>query len=350
MTRFVPALRSLAFVYVAALIMAIGSERMFWFWSTGFIEHLEVAAYYSLATAAAVALMRRFHVTSWWSLMLVAPVVAFVVEGVITPIVYTGGPFVPVFPAWFTFWHGMFSLIGLVFVVRRLLLDEALLALAAVSIALGCFWGVWSSTLRLPENVNDPELQDVVDGPLRVLDPSQFARYAGVMTVVFIVSHAVLGFVWPRRSSSRSGTLDWRERCTLGLMLAGAAMWTVVAPWALPMFVGYCWIQLKGLRWHRSSTAADAPSLLDQLQGRVRVRALLPIALMAPSAALAYAWLWELNPSVLTLQIVMYGTIVMQGVAGFAVSVKALLRARRLSASAPSSVSSTSRRVPSPSR
>lgn len=349
MTRFFSALRSLVFVYLIALIMAIGSERMFWFWSPGLTEHLEVAAFYSMATAAAVALMRRFHVTSWWSLMLVAPVVAFVVEGAITPIIYTGGPFVPVFPAWFTFWHGMFSLAGLVFVVRRLLLDEALLALAAVSVTLGGFWAVWSSTLRLPENVNDPEMEEAIGGPLHVLDPSQFARYAVMMTVVFIVGHGLIGFVWPRagRSSGHTGSLGWRERATLGLVLVGVTMWTFVVPWALPMFAGYCWIQWKGLRWHRSNIDADAPSLLDQLSGRVRVRALLPLALTAPSAALVYAWLWQLNPSEHTLQIVMYGTITVQGVLGFGVAVKALLRARKVSAS--SSASSTSRRVPLPS-
>lgn len=351
MTRLLVPLRSFAFIYLVALIMVIGSERMFWFWSTGVVQQLELAGFYTLATASAVALMRRFHVTSWWSLMLVAPVVAFVVEGAITPVIYTGGPFVPVFPAWFTFWHGIFALGGLVFLVRRLLLDRAMVALAAVATAFGAFWGLWSATLRLPENVNDPELVESMDGPLEVLDPSQFAWYAVVMTVVFIIGHALIGFVWPsiEASPGRTGRLSWGERITFGLVLAGVVVWTVVVPWALPMFGGYCWLQLKGLRWHRSSQMdAGNPSLLDQLGGRVQLRALLPLALMAPSAALVYAWLWELDPSVLTLQIVMYGTIAVQGVIGFVVGVKALLRARKLSAS--SSASSTSRRVPLPSR
>ena len=349
MPTVVSALRSIVFVYLLALIMAIGSERMFWFWSPGVVEHLEVAGFYALATAAAVALLRRFHVTSWWSLMLIAPVVAFVVEGAITPIIYTGGPFIPVFPAWFSFWHGMFSLIGLVFVVRRLLLDESLLALSAVAVGLGSFWALWSSTLRLPENVNDLEMEEVVGGPLQVLDPAQFSRYALVMTVVFVIGHWLVGFVWPNsgRTIGLTGRLGWRERAVLGLVLVGVVIWTFAVPWALPMFVGYCWLQLKGLRWHRSSIAAGTPSMLDRFAGSVRVRALAPLVLMAPSAALTYRLLWDLNPSDQALQVVMYGTITVQGLVGFVVAVMALLRARKLR---PSSASSASLRVLSPSR
>lgn len=352
MTRLSSSLRSLAFVYLTALIMVIGSERMFWFWSTDVPAQLEGAAFYALATASAIALMKRFHVSSWWSFMLVAPVVAFVVEGAITPVIYSGGPFVPIFPAWFSFWHGIFAFGGLVFLVRRLLVDRAMVALSAVATAFGAFWGIWSATLRLPENVNDPELIESSGGPLEVLDPAQFTWYAVVMTTVFIVGHALLGFVWPSAESSpgRTGRLSWGERITFGLVVAWVALWSSVVPWALPMFAGYCWLQLKGLRWHRSSQMdAGKPSLLDQLGGRVPFRVLLPLALMAPSAALVYALLWELDPSVAALQVVMYGTIAVQGLIGFVVGVKALLVARKARPSS-SSASSTSRRVPLPSR
>lgn len=341
MSRFFPVIRSFVFVYLIAVIMAVGSERMFWFWTPGLAEHFEVAAFYAMATAAAVSLMRRFNVTSWWSLMLVTPVVAFVVEGAITPIIYTGGPMVPVFPAWFTFWHGMFSLVGLVFVVRRMLLDEAMLRLSVVSISLGGFWALWSTTLRLPENVNDVELEEAMGGSLHVLDPVQFTRYAVVMTAVLVISHGLIGFVWPAlgRSSGRAGALGWRERAVFGLVTIGVVIWTFVIPWALPMFAAYCWIQLKGLRWHQASVNPSAVSLIDQLAGRVRLRALLPLLLTAPTAAGSYALFWELDPSNQTMRVIMYGTIAVQGLIGFVVGAKALLRARRLSAASGSSTS-----------
>lgn len=314
--------------------MEIASERMFWFWTTGVFAHLEGAVYYSIGTATGLALMRRYNVTSWWSLVLVTPVVAFVIEGVITPIIYTAGPFVPIFPAWFSFWHGLLAFVGLVFGVRSLLLRQAWKQLTAAAVGLGTFWAVWSSTLWLPENVNDPELMEGHSGALHVLDPGEFARYAGVMTAVFVIGHLLLGFVWPRlgRSSGRSGWLDPREWVVLAVVVAIVIGWTVTVPWAAPMFALYCWIQIVGLRWHRKG-AGGATSLIDQLHGRVRLVSVLPLLLMAPTAAGVYTALWELDPSESVVRFVMYATIAVQTVAGFVLVVKALVRARRQSAS-----------------
>lgn len=335
--------------------MTIGAERMFWFWSTGVDVHLEVAAYYSIATVVGIGLLRRFNVSSWWSLMLVAPVMAFIVEGVITPVIYTGGPMVPIFPAWFTFWHGMFAFAGLIFGIRHLLLRENMKALSLTAIGLGLFWAVWSSTLWLPENVNDAELIEVEGGPLVVLEPAGFALYAAVFTAVLIVAHALIGFVWPPFGTSHPNTrknppLARWEKLTIGLVGVGVIGWTVAVPWALPMFGLYCWLQLVGLRWHRAGVDHAHVPLLDQLGGRVRARALAPLCLMAPTAAGAYAVLWSLAPSDETLRVVMYGTIAVQGVIGFIVAVKALLVARAHARTITSSLSSSaSHRVPSPS-
>lgn len=349
MFRLLVATRAVVFAYLAALIMAIGSERMFWFWSTGLGVHLEVAAYYSIATVVGIGLMRRFTVTSWWSLMLVAPVIAFIVEGVITPVIYTGGPMVPLFPAWFSFWHGMLAFVGLVFGIRHLLLRESTAALSFVAIAVGLFWGVWSSTQWLPENVNDPDLIEIEGGPLVVLEPAAFGLYATLFTAVLIVGHALIGFVWPRFEAPQHKLARW-EKATIALVLIGVIGWTVVVPWALPMFGLYCWLQQIGLRWHRSAISKDQQPLLDQLQGRVRLRSLVPLSLVAPAAAGAYALMWTLDPSDDALRVVMYGTIAVQSVIGFAVAGKALLmarsNARRISSS---SASSASLRVPSPS-
>ena len=102
-------LQHLAFVFVVSLIAAVGSERMFWFWSTGLDEHLFVSAFYSVATAVTLWAIDRYRVSTWWSLWLASPLFALVVEGVITPVTYSGGPFVPIFPAWFAFWHGVLA-------------------------------------------------------------------------------------------------------------------------------------------------------------------------------------------------------------------------------------------------
>lgn len=343
-------LRSIAFVYLAAMIMVIGSERFFWYWSTSVTAQAEGALFYSAATAAGLALMRRYHVTDWWSLLLVTPVIAFVVEGVITPVIYSAGP-IPFFPAWFSFWHGVLAFMGLVFGLRHLVLHRPRWMTALAAAGLGLFWGLWSITLLLPENVNDEELMPHHGGSLQILDPAEFAVYAGVMTAVLLAAHAVIGFVWPKvgRSSGRTGRLDLREGLVAAVCLFFAGAWTISVPWALPMLLAYCWVQIKGLRWHRSSTTPDTSSLLDRLQGRPGFGALAPLALMAPAAALTYQLLWSASLSDTAIRVIMYGTIVVQALAGAVLVVMALLRARRLRTSTASeSVASVAPSAPSP--
>ena len=329
---FIEGARSLAFVYLLALIMAVGSERVFWFWVPGVIAHVEVAAFYSIATAVGVALIRRYRVNSWWSLALVAPVVAYVVEGVITPVLYTAGPFVPFFPAWFTMWHGLMSFVVLAFVVRRLLLSEAFGHLTGLALGFGLFWGVWASVQRLPENASDAEMVSEL-GPLRILGPGEFAIYAAVFTAVLMASHALIGFVWPRSPGDvPSGVRRRTDYLLVGLVLVGVIVWTFVVPWALPMFTLYSWVQIAALRRYRSSRAADGggSDVFVQFVGNVRIRALFPVTLVAPAAALSYALIWELDPSVAVLRIVMYSIIAVQALIGAAVAVLALVRAWRL--------------------
>lgn len=324
-------MRSLAFVFVLASITVVGSERMFWFWASEPLPHVELSAFYAIATGAAVMLMRRFHVTSMWSLLLVSPVVAYVVEGVITPVMYSGGPMVPVFPAWFAFWHGILAFVGLGFGLRSLMLRSATGRVAAAAIGLGAFWGLWSSTLRLPENVNDEEL--IADGgALVVLEPGAFAVYAVTFTAILMASHWAAGFVWPRPISGqparrRLGPAEW---LVASLCLVMVVAWTFVLPWALPMFLAYVALQVVGLRWHRRSLAEPLPpSLFDQLRGRLPIRSLLPLALMAPAAAATYLIVWTLDPSDVVLRVMMYSIIAGQGLAGFGITVAALGRSRR---------------------
>jgi hypothetical protein len=323
-----PLARSMAFIYLVAVITAVGSERMFWFWAPGVRTHLEVAAFYAIATATGIMLMRRHRVDSWWSLMLAVPVVAYVVEGVITPVLYSGGPFVPFFPAWFTMWHGIMSFAVLVFVIRYLLLAEAIAKLAMLALGIGVFWGVWSTTQWLPESYEDPELLAEY-GALEILGPGAFAGYAALFTAVLIVAHGVIGLFWPTVATAPSGRLTWGERIVGALVLAGAALWTVALPWALPMFGAYAGLQVVALRRHRARVPVGRPDLFAQLAGHVRLRALLPLVLVAPAAALTYAGLWLLEPSDTVLRVLMYSIIAGQAIAGAVITVRALLRVRK---------------------
>ncbi|MEM9464493.1 MAG: hypothetical protein AAGA90_03930 [Actinomycetota bacterium] len=313
----------LAFVFVVAVIAAVASERMFWFWSTDLTEHLFVSAFYALAAGVTLWAMARHRVSGWWSLWLATPLFPLVVEGVITPVTYSGGPFVPLFPAWFAFWHGILAFGFLVVGVRALLLARRTALLAVSSVALGVFWGVWSTTLWLPENVEDPELIADQGAPLEVLDPSAFARYAIVFTAVVMVGHLALGRLWPASFEPARATV----RLWGGLVVLGAAAWTVVVPWALPMFLAYVALQLWGLRRHER--VAAEPTLLARLTGPTPRRPLLALAAMAPAAAITYAALWEVGFSLDAARAVMWTTIAVQTVAGFTISAMALRRAGR---------------------
>ncbi len=305
------------------------SERIFWFWSPGIGGHLEVSAYYALPVAFTLWAMATYRVSSMWSVLLATPLYAYVTEGVITPVMYTGGPLVPFFPAWFSFWHGVMAFGLVLLAIRWWLVVEAWKPLTGAAVGLGLFWGVWSSTLRLPENANDAELVEDLGEALTVLGPAAFARYTMLFTAVLMLAHWLLGFVWPH--SYTPGRIH--KVAVGGLVLAGATMWTVVVLWALPMFVTYVALQRWGLRRHAAS--ADGYDIFARLHGRVRIRALLPLLVIAPTAAGTYATVWKLDPSETTLQVIFYGVIAMQTIAGAGLTVTALRRVRSIPPASP---------------
>ncbi len=317
-------LRLLAFAMVAAVISTVASERLFWFWTRHLRQHGEVALFYTVAVLVTFWAIGRYGVNGWWSLLLATPLYAYVTEGVITPVMYTGGPFVPFFPLWFSFWHGILAMALVVFAIRRWLLDRAYRALSTAAVGFGAFWGLWASTLRLPENLEDPELL-AEHAELVVLEPAEFGIYVATFTAVLAAGHWALGFLWPAEFSPGR----WMTRIFGFIVVAWAAMWSVVVPWALPMFLAYGGLQLWGLRRHRAQVRG--PDLFAQLQGRVQIRTLWPLGLIVPAAWATYGTLWLIDPSVLTLQWVFYGSIAIQTIAGAALGLTAFRRSGRRS-------------------
>lgn len=313
-------LRRSAFVFLAAAIVGVGSERMFWFWAPAPLDHLVVALMYSVPVGVVLWLVERHRVTGLWSLLLVTPLAGLVTEGVLTPVVYAGGPFVPVFPAWFAFWHGVFSVGILLFGIRWMLIGRRWALLAGTAVSVGVFWGVWSSTLWLPENVHDAELE-AVHGPLEILTPERFAIYAVTFTAILALTHWLIGFVWPTHFGPARITVRlW----SVGL-LAAIVGWTVAIPWALPMFGAYWWLQKWGLRRHERIATDDG--LLSALGGPVPVRGLLALAPMPAAAGAAYQLIWWSGPSDVVLRTLMYSIIGIQAVVGAATALIALRRA-----------------------
>ena len=292
-------LRHALFVVLSAAIVAVGSERMFWYWTTDPLSHIELSLFYAPAVGFALWAVERYRVDDAWVFLLTTPLLAYWVEGVVTPIVYSGGPFVPVFPVWFTAWHGLLSLVVLWYLFRRWLVAGRWRPLLATSVGVGLFWGAWSMTLTLPENLNDPDL--IADhGQLQALAPLAFARYTVVFTAILAGAHYLLGRVWVRSYRPARITRWLWAAVTVGMLV----VWTTVYPWAGPMFVVYVALQIWILRRHRARSACDRSgaedvvggrSLLADLHGRIPLRSLWPLAAIPAAAAPTYALLWELG-------------------------------------------------------
>ncbi|MEM7339532.1 MAG: hypothetical protein AAF467_12845 [Actinomycetota bacterium] len=321
--RVLAAGRLIAFVLVTAAIVAVSSERMFWYWSTSLSDHLIVTLAYSPAIAGVLWAISRHHLAGVTGLVLAAPLMGYYVEGVFTPIVYTGGP-TPLFPLWFAAWHGVLSVGLLLCAIRWCLVTGRASSLAALSAGLGVFWGLWSITLTLPENVNDPELIADHGGALTVLDPLAFTGYAVLFTLVVMAGHALLGLgLWPARfDPPRWARWLW--------MLYTAVMviaWTFVVPWAAPMFVVLMAAQFWVLR--RSERPGAHRSILVDLDRPIRWPLLAALTPMAALAAATYALLWWVDLSNDVLRVIFYGVIAVQTLAMAAALAWAVRRALR---------------------
>ena len=314
-------LRRLAFVLVAAAIVGVSSERIFWYWADDPRDHVVVAAVYAPGVAGVLYLIDRYRLRDLRGLLLVAPVLGYLIEGVITPVMYTGGPFVPFFPAWFAFWHGVLGIVVLLVLFRRWLLQGAWRTLLAAATAMGVFWGTWATTMWLPENLEDPELVADQGGPLQVLGPLDFTLYALAFGLILAAGHWLLGRgLWPTSFRPARATRWAWVALTVGVVVA----WTVAIPWALPMFAGYTALQLWAMRRH--AAGHDDASMLARLAGPIPARALWPLAALPLAAAVTYAAWWQAVPSATFVRVVMYGIIAAQALAGAAMMVATIRR------------------------
>ncbi len=291
--RLVPGLRLLAFVAASTVTVLFASERMYWYFARGPIEQLALLGFYAPAVAAVPYLIHRHRVSNLWGLWLVVPVFAYLVEGAIVPVLYSGGPFVPVFPGLFTFWHGVVG-VGLVWLqFRRWLVGGESRRLLLASIGIGAYWGLWATTAVVERN--DPDLVAELGGPPDLLDPVGFAVYAALCTAALAAAHWVLGRVWVTRfAPSPPATRLW-----LLVVAAVVIGWTFVIPWAGPMFAAYAGLQIWALR---RMPPSHTPTLLQQLDGPVAMSSLWPLAAIPVAAAGSYGLWWAVDPSPETIE------------------------------------------------
>ncbi len=269
-------LSTLAFGFLTSVIVVMAAERAYWPWGGISVENLfGIAVYYLLPVAATLWLLAATRASRVEHVVLGGAVLAFLVEGVLTPVIYEDGA-LPLLAMLFVGWHGLVAFVGFWYLARRWLVERRLGRLAAASIAFGLYWGLWATTWRLPESREGLEAAEAAP------DPTAFALYALVVGVVLAGAHWLSGFVWPTelRASRGVGT-------ALGLGLLGyhVVAAVVVVPWATVKLVAL----LAPVVWLLWRSRGDEPTVFAQLGGRVRLGDTVVLLAMPAAAAAVFA-------------------------------------------------------------
>ncbi len=275
--------------------------------------------FYALPLAAVLWVLDRVPASGWKTAVLAGALFAFLLEGVITPVLYESAP-LPVLPAYFAGWHGVGSIVVIWYGLRRFLLAGGTVAVAACSVLAGLVFGLWSLSWWLPESA-EPSMSE--EGwEVGRWSVGRFGLYALVFTGILAAGHLLVGHVWQRSfPPTRLGV------ATVGLGLAVFAVPTVIAvPWA-PLYLG----ALLALVWFgfRRRSCPCSPTLLETLAGTFPARRLWPLALLPASAVGLYAAASALEPPDALLEVVVLtGVPIATGAVGAAALVVAF-RERR---------------------
>jgi hypothetical protein len=159
---------------------------------------------------------------------------------------------------------------------------------------------------------------------LDLLGPTEFALYAGWVGLALVVAHWLLARIGWMTSFEPARLTRW---VWLGSTAAVVVAWTVGIFWAAPMFVAYAGLQVWALR--RRENVGSAPTVLEQLQGRVPMRSLAPMSAMPIAAALTYTMWWNIAPPHDLIRVFMYWVIGVQSIAGAIMMAMTLGRAWR---------------------
>ncbi len=319
--------RSVAFVMLTSAVVVVASEKMFWY--TGAYRAgplIELTLFYSLAVMPLLYAMGRYEVDTTGRLVLAAGIFAMVTEGVITPVVYSDGPF-PVMFFYFLGWHGLLSVVFLWYTVHRWALHGRRRSLALWSGLLGLAWGLWSTNYWRPVTIAEQAAENREEAGFWEIGQwsvPKFALFAFGFTALVISCHWLLGFVWPR---------DWKPSRAWTIFVAVAlvaylGLWTVAIPYAPLKFAAFVGLLVWLL--HRSRPQLDsATTLLAANAGRVRLVDLLPLVSMPAGAVVMYALMADLDAADPALDLIYQSLVVITALAGAVAAVWSVSTARQ---------------------
>ena len=276
--------RLFAFLYLSAMLMVVASERIYWYWSGVTVDSiLGLTLVYSLPAAAGLWALAINGARRLSDVVLAGAVFAFVVEGVVTPVIYFDG-FLPIFAAMFVGWHGIVGFLGAWYLVRKLLLAGRDRLLALVSVVAGLGWGAWARAAATGETLDVDEVAALAAEGIdtSILSPSEFAVYASLVGVIFMAGHWLVGYVWPQRWVPGKRSTRAVVFLALGYMSLAVLPAVIWAPLKLAVLIGGTLLLMR-----RGSQTAG-PNIVEQLHGRIPLRRTLALAPLPIAAALAY--------------------------------------------------------------
>lgn len=322
--------RLAAFVALTALIVVMASERAYWTIGGLSVETLVgVPAFYLLPTGAALWALAAAGAQRTAQVVAGGAIFAFVVEGVLTAVVYEDGP-LPVLALMFVGWHGLIAFVGFWYLIRRWLVERRRLALSMSAVAFGVYWGTWSLTWTLPDPFGtDPvELAELGAGAT-ALTPIEFLWYSLTVGAILAAAHWLLGFVWPRalRAGRRTGvTIAVLAGVYHGVAVLPAVMW---APLKLGALIGGAWWLLRRVPKCQES------DIFSALHGRVLIRDAALVMAMPIASAVTYWVLWAASLSDASVQGLLETMVFSQVIAGAAGLIWAARRTRAPAAPRP---------------
>jgi hypothetical protein len=142
------------FVLLTTAVLVFFSEKVFWYIQGYAIG--ELLLFYALPTSICLWALDHFRVHDLSGLILVGALFGFLVEGVLTPVIYESGLLDPIMPAYFTGWHGLLSMVLGWYWIRKMLIQHKTWKLILGSTGIGLFWGFWSLTFRNPSRSIKP--------------------------------------------------------------------------------------------------------------------------------------------------------------------------------------------------
>ena len=256
--------------------MVFFSEKMYWY-PQGYAIG-ELLLFYAFPVYATLWASDFFRVRRLSAVVLIAALYGFLIEGVLTPVMFEGGLLSPFMPAYFVGWHGLLAFVFGWLLLRRWLVTGRWGRILLSSIVVGLAWGAWATTFWLPENQSGYPFP----GQWPVAD---FGRHALTFTLLLAAAHWLLG---------RGGWLTAFQpsRGERGLLLTALVFFYATLSFpgmplgllALLPLLGL----IGGVLW-LNRRREPAASLLADLDGRVRLGHVACLLAMPAAATAVYA-------------------------------------------------------------